>query len=61
MLEWLSENISTIIIGVALLGIIGAVIGAMIGKKKRGESSCGCGCSSCAMHDSCHSCGTDRK
>jgi hypothetical protein len=26
----------------------------MVKNKKQGKSSCGCGCSSCGMKDSCH-------
>ena len=45
----------TIIIS-ALIGIavIAIIINEII-KKKNGKSSCSCGCSGCAMKDSCHS------
>lgn len=34
--------------------VIGMVIFTMIKNKKEGKTSCGCGCSSCAMKDVCH-------
>lgn len=55
MLTWISENIATIIICVILLAIVAAVIGKMVRDKKKGKSSCGCGCANCAMNGSCHS------
>lgn len=55
MLTWISENIATIIICMILLAIIAAVIGKMVRDKKKGKSSCGCGCANCAMNGSCHS------
>ncbi|MBQ8572208.1 MAG: FeoB-associated Cys-rich membrane protein [Ruminococcus sp.] len=39
-------------------GIIAVVFGLIVAKgiynKKKGKSSCSCGCSGCAMKDSCH-------
>lgn len=55
MLTWISENIATIIICVILLAVIAAIIGKMVRDKKKGKSSCGCGCANCAMNGSCHS------
>ncbi|MBQ2825074.1 MAG: FeoB-associated Cys-rich membrane protein [Clostridia bacterium] len=41
-----------------VLGIIVAVFSAIvivgIRNKKKGKSSCSCGCSGCAMKDACH-------
>lgn len=54
MIEWLANNIATIIICAALLGIVAAIIVHMAKNKKQGKSSCGCGCSSCPMEGSCH-------
>jgi len=55
MLTWISENIATIIICVILLAVIAAIIGKMVRDKKKGKSSCGCGCANCTMNGSCHS------
>ena len=54
MFTWISENIGTIVIGAILAAVVAAVIVHMVRNKKRGRSSCGCGCSGCAMNGSCH-------
>lgn len=54
MLTWIWENIATIIICIALLLIVTGIIAGMIRDKRKGKSSCGCGCASCPMSDSCH-------
>ena len=42
-----------------VLGIIIAVVAVIVIKgiinKKKGKSSCGCGCEGCAFKNSCHS------
>lgn len=55
MLTWFSENIATIIICAALVAVVAAIITGMIRDKKKGKSSCGCGCANCPMNGSCHS------
>ena len=54
MLAWISENIATILICIGLICIVTAIIVGMVRGKKKGKSSCGCGCANCAMHGSCH-------
>ena len=54
MLLWLKANLATVLIALILVAILAAVIFKMIKDKKEGRSSCGCGCSACAMRDSCH-------
>lgn len=49
MNPWLS-----IILIVVIAAIFVAIITKGIINKKKGKSSCGCGCESCAMKDSCH-------
>ncbi len=47
-------NIPTII-GVVVVSVIFiAIIVAGIINKKKGKTSCSCGCSACGMKDSCH-------
>lgn len=53
-MEFLINNLGTILIAAAVIAILAAVIVNMVRKKKRGESSCGCGCSGCAMANVCH-------
>lgn len=54
MLTWIWENIATIIICIALLLIVTGIIAGMIRDKRKGKSSCGCGCANCPMSGSCH-------
>lgn len=55
MLTWISENIATILICAALIAIVAAIICSMVRNRKKGKSSCGCGCADCLMNGSCHS------
>lgn len=49
MLAWISENIATIIICAVLIIIVAAIIIGMIRDRRKGKSSCGCGCANCPM------------
>lgn len=55
MLNWIANNISTVLISLGLLIIVAAIIAKMVKDKKKGKSSCGCNCAHCAMSGSCHS------
>ena len=55
MLDYLAANLGTIIVAIAVAGIVAASVITMIRNKKKGKSSCGCGCESCAMKGQCHS------
>ncbi len=54
-MDWLIENIGTILVCAGLVLIVAAIIRSMIRNKKKGISSCGCGCSTCAMGELCGS------
>ncbi len=54
MLAWLSENVATIIICAVLIALVTAIIVSMVKNRKKGKSSCGCGCAKCPMSSSCH-------
>lgn len=54
MLEFLSNNISTIIVGAIVLGVVILAIRSMNKDKKAGKNSCGCGCSGCPNSSMCH-------
>ncbi len=54
MLEWLTSNIGTILIVLALIAVIAAIVVKMIKDKKGGKSSCGCNCGCCPMSGECH-------
>ena len=53
MQSWIAANISTIIITLALIAVIASILTHIVRRKKQGKSSCGCGCGSCAMKESC--------
>ena len=55
MLEFLAANLSTILISIVLLAIVVLISIHLVLEKKRGQSSCGCGCAHCAMQGACHS------
>ena len=54
MLNWFTENLSTIIVSLVLVLIVAAIIRKLVRDKKKGKSSCGCNCAHCAMAGSCH-------
>ncbi len=54
MLTWFVENMATIIISAVLIIVAAAVIASMVRDKRKGKSSCGCGCQGCAMRGACH-------
>ena len=47
VLAWLTDNLGTIIVSVILLAAVAAVICTMIRDRKKGKSSCSCGCAHC--------------
>lgn len=53
-MQWIMDNLATIIITTVLLVAVAAVIRYLINQKKRGKLSCGCGCANCAMSGTCH-------
>lgn len=55
MLTWITENLSTLIVSAILIAAVTAVVLSMIRGRKKGKSSCGCGCADCALRSSCHS------
>lgn len=55
MLQWLSANIGTILIGGALLAVVLLIVRYLLRQRKAGKSSCGAGCAHCAMHGQCRS------
>lgn len=54
-MDWLIANLSTIIICAVLLSVVAAIVVSLIRNKKKGKTSCGCGCSSCPMAEECQS------
>ncbi len=54
MFDWLSANLSTIVISAILLAIVILISVYLYNQKKKGKSSCGCNCEHCALHGQCH-------
>ena len=54
MLQWISENIGTIVVGLVLLAVVILIVRIMMRDKKQGKSSCGGNCAGCAACGSCH-------
>ncbi|HOQ17213.1 MAG TPA: FeoB-associated Cys-rich membrane protein [Defluviitaleaceae bacterium] len=54
MIKFLINNLSTIIISVILLLIVASIIYKQIANRKKGKTSCGCGCSACSAYSLCH-------
>ena len=55
MLQYITTNIGTILISLALLAVVAGIIAVMRKDRKKGKSPCGCGgnCSHCPMSGSC--------
>lgn len=54
MVEFLTANLGTIVVGAVLLAIVALIIVNMVKDKKKGKNSCGCGCSNCPSSGICH-------
>ena len=54
MLNWLATNAASIIVSIILAVLVIAIIVKLIRDKRNGKSSCGCGCTNCAMQGTCH-------
>jgi hypothetical protein len=53
MMDWITNNLSTIVVSLILLGVVALVIRKMLQDKKKGVTSCGTSCNGCAMAGSC--------
>ena len=54
MFEWIKANLATLLISAALAAAVVLVIIKMIRDRKKGRTSCGCGCADCPMSGKCH-------
>lgn len=54
MFEFIKENLATIIISLMLICLVAVIIHSRISDKKKGKSSCGCGCAGCPSAAMCH-------
>ena len=54
MLKFFMENIGNIIVILILLAIVAWAVRCLIVNKKKGKTSCGCGCANCPSAGICH-------
>lgn len=55
MLQWIGANTGNILICLVLLVMVGLIVRSLVRQKRKGKSTCGCGCAHCAMSGVCHS------
>jgi hypothetical protein len=49
MLDWLSKNLGTVLLSLALAAVVAAIIARMGREKKKGKSPCCGDCAHCGM------------
>lgn len=54
MIQFLKDNLATIIIAAIVFGLMAWVVIRKVKQRKAGTSTCGCGCSGCSQEDKCH-------
>ncbi|WP_082020820.1 FeoB-associated Cys-rich membrane protein [Candidatus Soleaferrea massiliensis] len=54
MLSFFASYGGTIIIGVVLAAIVALIVAKLIRDRRKGKSSCGCGCENCPSSGMCH-------
>lgn len=54
MLDWIVQNMATIVVCIGLLLLVVGIILTMIRDRKKGKSSCGGRCIGCPMKGTCH-------
>ena len=54
MLDFIVDNLGTILITVVLVTILAAIVVKLVRDKRKGKSSCGGSCAHCALGGSCH-------
>lgn len=59
VIDWLVANGGSVAVGVVVLAVIAAIVAGMIKNRKKGKSTCGCGCASCALSGQCRASKTE--
>ena len=54
MFQWIGENAGTIIVSIALIGLVAGIIIRLRRDRKQGKTACGGNCGCCPMSGSCH-------
>lgn len=53
-MQFIMENLATILVSLVIAAIVAVVIVKQVSDKRKGKSSCGCGCSGCPSASVCH-------
>lgn len=53
MLEWFVSNIGTIAVAFVVAAVVALIIIKKVIDRRKGKSSCSCGCSNCPMSGKC--------
>ena len=62
MLDFLVQNLGTILVGAVVLAVVVSVLWKMVRDKKQGKSSCSCGCGGCSgCGGACHKPQSEKK
>ena len=55
-MEWIAENIGSLLVGLGLLAVIALIIFSLVRNRRKGIAvGCGCGCSGCDKASTCSS------
>ena len=54
MISWIAENAGTLIVLLIVAACCGGAARKLVRDRRRGKTTCGCGCANCAMHEACH-------
>ena len=54
MISWIVANAGTILVLLIVAGCAFLAAGKLVRDRRKGKTSCGCGCANCAMKGSCH-------
>ena len=55
MILFFQENLGTIVVLAALAVVVALIIRKLVSDRRKGQTSCGCGCSGCPNSGLCHS------
>ena len=54
MISWIVANAGTMLVLLIVAGCAFLAARRLILDRRKGKTSCGCGCANCAMHGACH-------
>ncbi len=53
MIQWLSENLATILVALIVFAVLALAVAKLIRDKRRGRGGCSCGCGGCPHAGTC--------